>query len=85
MLAADLDGISMDDLYNQLGTTMVATKQAVADSLRIVSVAGRLIHEDAFVDWEEGADQMEKIIDKLLDKNSGYVSAAMFMQTCRCS
>lgn len=80
VLAADLDGVSMDDLYNQLGTSMVATKQAVADSLRIVSVAGRLIHEDAFVDWEEGADQMEKIIDKLLDKNSGYVSAAQLYE-----
>ncbi len=80
VLAADLDGISMDDLYNQLGTTMVATKQAVADSLRIVFVAGRLIHEDAFVDWEEGADQMERIIDKLLDKNSGYVSAAQLYE-----
>lgn len=59
---------------------MIATKQAVADSPRIVSVAGKLIHEDAFVDWEDGANQMEKILDKLLAKNNGYVSAAQLYE-----
>ena len=80
VLAADIDGISMENLYSQLRTTMVATKQAVADSPRIVSVAGKLIHEDAFVDWEDGANQMEKILDKLLAKNNGYVSAAQLYE-----
>lgn len=80
VLAADIDGISMENLYSQLRTTMIATKQAVADSPRIVSVAGKLIHEDAFVDWEDGANQMEKILDKLLAKNNGYVSAAQLYE-----
>lgn len=39
VLAADIDGISMENLYSQLRTTMIATKQAVADSPRIVSAA----------------------------------------------
>lgn len=80
VLAADLDGISMENLYAQLRTTMIATKQAVADSPLIVSVAGKLIHKEAFVDWEDGANQMEKILDKLLDKNNGYVSAAQLYE-----
>ena len=80
VLAADIDGISMENLYSQLRTTMIATKQAVADSPRIVSVAGKLIHEEAFVDWEDGANQMEKILDKLLAKNNGYVSAAQLYE-----
>ena len=41
---------------------------------------GKLIHEDAFIDWEDGADQLESIIEKLMQKNSGYVSASQLYE-----
>ncbi len=80
VLAADMQGISYDEAKNAINTTMVATKQAVAESKHIIDVRGRLIHEDAFVDWTEGADQLEAIIDKLMQKNNGYISAAQLYQ-----
>lgn len=80
VLEADLEGMTIDALARALGTTMVATRQAVADSRHIVSLCGKLIHEDAFVDWEDGANRMEQILDKLLDKNDGYVSAAQLYE-----
>lgn len=80
VLAADMQGVSYDDARDALKTTMVATRNAVADSEHIVNLKGRLIHEDAFVDWEDGADQLEAIIDKLMQKNRGYISAAQLYE-----
>lgn len=80
VLAADMLGITYDDAKEAMNTTMVATKHAVADSEHVVEVKGRLIHEDAFVDWEDGANQLEAIIDKLMQKNSGYISAAQLYE-----
>ena len=74
ILAADLRGMTLEELNRQLNTTMVATKKAVAESKHIVSIDGKLVHDEAFVDWDEGAQQMENILEKLLDKNNGYVS-----------
>lgn len=80
VLDADIQGITYEELKNNLHTTMVATKQAVGNSVKIVEVRGRLIHEEAFVDWEDGADQLEKIIEKLLRKNDGYLSSAQLYE-----
>ena len=83
VLKADLDGISMEELSQGLLTTVAATKRIVAASRHIVQLNDRLIHDDAFVDWVDGADQMEKILDKLLDKNDGYASAAQLYDYAR--
>lgn len=79
-LAADLQGISYDDAKDAMGVTMVATKQAAADAEHIVDIKGRLFHEKSFIDWEDGADQLEGIIDKLMQKNSGYIAAAQLYE-----
>lgn len=83
VLKADLDGISRDSLCAELDTTMVATKDIIAASQRIVSLDSKLYHEEAFVDWEDGADKMEDILDKLLDKNNGYVTSTQFYEFVR--
>ena len=80
VLSADTQGVSYNDAKDALNTTMVATKRAIAESEHIVDVKGKLIHEDAFIDWEDGADQLESIIEKLMQKNSGYVSASQLYE-----
>lgn len=79
-LAADMQGISYDDARDAMRVTMVATKQAAADAEHIVDIKGRLFHEEAFIDWEDGAAQLEGIIDKLMQKNGGYIAAAQLYE-----
>ena len=76
VLEADLSGTTYDDVKNLMDTTMVAVKRGIAASMTIVDIKGRLYHEDAFIDWEDGADQLETIVEKLMQKNHGYISAA---------
>lgn len=80
VLKADIDGISYDTLKTKLEITMLATRQLVAKALHIVDINGRLIHEDAFVDWEDGADHLDDILEKLMQKNDGYVSSAQLYE-----
>jgi len=80
VLSADMQGMSYDEAKNAMNISMVATRHAVADSEHIVYLKGRLVHEDAFVDWEDGADQLEAIIDKLMQKNGGYISATQLYE-----
>ena len=79
-LATDMQGITYDDARDAMHVTMVATKQAAANAEHIVDIKGRLFHEDAFIDWEDGADQLEGIIDKLMQKNSGYIAASQLYE-----
>lgn len=79
-LATDMQGITYDEARDAMHVTMVATKQAAANAEHIVDIKGRLFHEDAFIDWEDGADQLEGIIDKLMQKNSGYIAAAQLYE-----
>ena len=80
VLTADMQGTSYDDAKDAINATMVATKQAVADSKYIIDIKGRLFHESAFIDWEDGANQLESIICKLMQKNNGYISAAQLYE-----
>ena len=83
VLRADMDGMSYDDLKDTMQITMVLTKQLVAQSIKIVDIKGVLIHEDAFIDWEDGADALEAIIEKLMQKNNGYVSSTQLFEYAR--
>ncbi len=83
VLRADMDGMSYDDLKDTLQITMVLTKQLVAQSTKIVDIKGVLIHEEAFIDWEDGADALETIIEKLMQKNNGYISSTQLFEYAR--
>ncbi len=76
VLPADLAGMTIEQLSLELRTSIVSARKAVAASPRLVQLGDKIVHQDAFVDWEDGADRLEKILDKLLDRNDGYVSAA---------
>lgn len=74
VLDADLDGTALSDLYGKIHASDNAIREAVLASSKIVSLAGKLYHEDAFVDWDDGASQMEQLLEKLMERNNGYVS-----------
>lgn len=83
VLKADMEGMSYDELRDSLQITMTLTKQIVAGAESIVDVKGRLIHEDAFIDWEDGAGALEAILDRLMQRNNGYVSSGQLFEFAR--
>lgn len=80
VLKADLDGITYDDLQIALHATRVATRAAVEHSQAITELKQRIIHREALVDFDDGANELEDIIDKLLKKNNGVVSSAQLYE-----
>ena len=76
VLVADLEGMSLKQLCDQASTTMAALKQVRDASHKLVDMGDKLVHVDAFVDWEEAAAKLAEILEKLLTKNNGYVSSA---------
>ncbi len=83
ILNADLDGMTYGVLKDTLKISMVLTKRMVSQSTKIIDIKGVLIHEEAFVDWENGADALEKIIEKLMLKNNGYISSTQLFEYAR--
>lgn len=83
LLAADLDGLSLDDLQAELGMTIAGTKETAAQSPCIIEMGGRFYHQEAFVDFEEAADAMTEILDKLIKKNNGVVSTKQMVEYAR--
>ena len=83
VLKADMNGITYDCLSQTLHLTMAATQALVRQCKHIVEIKGKLYHENAFVDWDDGANQMCLIIEKLMRKNNGYVSAAQLYAYAR--
>lgn len=75
LLQCDLTGATYEELQNKLHYTMVGTKEIVAQSPHIIEMNRKLYHEEALVDFEEGADTLEAILDKLLKKNDGVATA----------
>ena len=80
---ADMTGVTYDALYEILNMTMVAIKALVQKSKHIVEIKGKLYHENAFVDWDDGAKQMCRIMEKLMQKNNGYISAVQLYDYAR--
>ncbi len=76
----DLNGATYDNLKEELHCTMVKTKEIVAKSPRIIEMSRRLYHENALVDFEEGADTIEAILDKLLKKGDGITTAKLLYE-----
>lgn len=83
VLRADLSGISVKDLAEALNIAYWTAKRVSDASMNIVLINGMLIHKEAFVDWEDGADRLEAILDKLMAKNNGYVSDTQLYEYAR--
>lgn len=83
VLDADLDGIALSALYGEIHASECAIREAVSASSKIASLAGKLYHKDAFVDWDDGASQMEQLFEKLMERNDGYVSDTQLYEYVR--
>lgn len=84
VLTYDVGGVSLDQLYMQLpSVTMVALKVIRDASLKLVDMGDKLVHVDAFVDWEEAAGKLSEVLGKLMTKNNGYVSSAQLFDYAR--
>lgn len=76
----ELNPIGYDTLKVRLGATMANTKAAVSRSKHIVDLQGRLYHDEAFVDFDEAAEQMKDIMARLMRQGNGYVSASQLVE-----
>lgn len=83
VLKADLEGMTLEALSLALNISVAKTNRIVTQCKHIIEFTDRLVHEEAFVDWEEAADKLEEIIEKLLTRNNGYVSAARLYEYVR--
>ena len=85
VLPTELAGMTMADLATKLRATVVATRTAVNASghLILLDCKTRVVHDDAFVDWQEGIDRLTQIVDKLLKKNGGYFCMAQLYDYAR--
>lgn len=83
LLQCDSTGATYDELQSKLCYTMVGTKEIVAQSPHIIDMSRRLYHEEALVDFEEGADTLEAVLDKLLKKNNGIATAKHLYEYAR--
>lgn len=83
VLQSDLAGVTFDDIAEHCNMSMLGAKNAVKASINIVSVHDRLLHKEAFVDWEIGADCLQAVLEKLMKKNNGYVSAIQLFEYAR--
>lgn len=83
IIQSDLAGVTVDDIVEHCNTSVLGIKNAVKASMNIVSVQNRLIHKEAFVDWEIGADCLQAMLERLMKKNNGYVSAIQLFEYAR--
>ncbi len=75
VLAAGVDGVTYEDLRDNIGMSEATIRKSVSDTENIIEISDKLIHRDAIVDFDDGADELEEIIDKLMQKNNGYLSS----------
>ncbi len=80
VLSFDLSGTSYHQIKEKMQITITAAKQYVSESNNIVDIGGKLIHKDAFIDWDAGATIIKTILIKLMSKNNGYVSSSQLYE-----
>lgn len=84
LLSADLDGMTLHQYYNSDSSiNMAVVRRIFETSPNIISMGNKYVHVGAFLDFEEAADNLQKIIEKLLDKNDGYVSSSQLYEYAR--
>lgn len=78
---ADLAGMTIDDLRAQIPDATTWTLKRVRDSsAQLVNFNDTLVHVDSFVDWDDAAQKLDAILQKLLDRNDGYTTCAQLYQ-----
>lgn len=80
---ADTNGMTYDDLRIALNQTIKKTEAIVRQCKTAVEIKGKLYHEEAFADWDDGAKRICRIMEKLMQINNGYISAAQLYNYAR--
>lgn len=79
VLASELDGVTADEIrkkiyQNNYYVFAAPIVSATFDSENIIRIGQRYYHREAFVDFEEGADALSGIIEKLFKKHYGLTT-----------
>lgn len=82
---ADLNGILFEEVYSKLSASRNEINRTVASMKDILEIGPMLYHRDSFVDFDEAADTLESILEKLMKDNNGYVSASELYKYARAS
>lgn len=61
IMQLNLNGCTVNESAAALDLPVLTVKKAAALSMNIVIICDRLIHKDAFVDWELGAERLQII------------------------
>jgi len=80
---ADISGIKMEELATIARAPLSTVKDIVAQDESLVNLDGIVFSVEAFEDWDEGAEKLEAILEKLFDRNDGYVSATQLYEYVR--
>lgn len=80
VLSADLVGITVFQLADDFEGNVSRTRRLVAASPHLMDLSGKLLHENALVDWEEARDALTATVEKLLSRNGGYISASQLFE-----
>jgi len=74
VMNAGIDGITFDELAANMEMSVSGVKKVVQKSLNIVNICGRQLHKESFINWDDIAEKMDDILEKLMLRNNGYVS-----------
>lgn len=84
ILSADLEGMTIEELSRVVpNSSILSLKRACDISKKIIDLCDVMIHVDALIDLDDAAQKLHDLIEKLLNKNSGYVSSAQLFDYAR--
>ena len=83
VFCADIDGLRITDLRDQMHMSIADIRHYAALSKKMFEIDGVLYHEEALIDWEEGEKLLDSIIEKLMQKNNGYVASIQLFEYAR--
>ncbi|MGM9992108.1 MAG: hypothetical protein ACI376_04560 [Candidatus Bruticola sp.] len=70
---AELDGITSRKLAEIVSLPEYRVSDILSNLWEIVELNGKFYHEEAFSDYEEAANELEKIIEDLMQRNDQYI------------
>ncbi len=80
LIKCDLTGATYDELKNELGCIRLRAEEIVSQSQGIIEMNKRLYFYDTLVDFEDGANEIESIIDRLIKKHDGVITTTLLYE-----
>ena len=73
---SDVYGISITDLSIKVNISKTEINRMIQDELSIIEIGNRLYNISAFSDWDYACERFERVVNKLIERNDGYISAS---------